>query len=211
MTARAARGTPAAEVGKQRVRRAHRRQVLAIPAGAVTMLVAFGLLTGAGYLIGVIAFTGAPGSTLLRRGLVWSGPAALLAAATGGYVAAYLAGLGVRAAATIGLAAVLVGLAVVVAVGDIMAGDAVDFHSLSIAMGLDEPARPPEGAIPANVEESMPADANVAEPSEIAMRRTRRSLGWVGVFVVALLSAGATGGWARTIHAGGRRAGPGGQ
>lgn len=163
--------------------------MVALPGGALAALGFLSVLLGLLYVSGLLAVTGSPGSTLLRRGLLWGGPAALVASVVGGYVAAWLAGGSARAAMMTGLVSVALALAITVTLVDIYAGDAIDFQSALVALVVENPARTPVEAIPDPVKDSMTSRSAVAEPSEVAMRRTRRAIGWLGVFTISPLAA----------------------
>ncbi len=192
----AGRLTPAKSRRDEDSRPRRLRQMVALPGGAVATIGFFSILVGLLYVSGLLGVTGSPGSALLRRALLWGGPAALVASAVGGYVAAWLAGGTPRAAIMTGLVSVALTLTITVTLVDISAGDAIDFHSVLVALGVEKPARLPVEAMPAAVKDSMTSRSAVAEPSEVAIRRTRGAIGWLGFFIISLLAAGAVGGGA---------------
>ncbi|HEV2106864.1 MAG TPA: hypothetical protein VGR16_01230 [Thermomicrobiales bacterium] len=176
------------------------RAALAVPAGAILAVVIFALLLGLGYLVAAIAFSGAPPSALARGSLLWSGPVAILSAAVGGYLAARLAGGAMRRLVTAGGLSALGAVLLVIALIAGIAGSAFDFHSASIALGITEPARLPEEAVPTAVARSLPSDAPLIEPSDLAWRRTIKAVGWLASLCVLLIVAGALGGWVRVLE-----------
>lgn len=168
--------------------------MVALPGGALAALGFLSVLLGLLYVSGLLAVTGSPGSTLLRRGLLWGGPAALVASVVGGYVAAWLAGGSARAAMMTGLVSVALALAITVTLVDIYAGDAIDFQSALVALVVENPARTPVEAIPDPVKDSMTSRSqcggHAGRLAGSGFLLSRRSP----------LAAGAAGGWASASH-----------
>ncbi len=176
------------------------RAALAMLAGAIVAVITFALLLGLGYLLGLIAVSGAPPSELARRVLLWSGPVAILAAAAGGYLGARLAGGTMGRLVIAGGLSALIAVLLVVVLIDGIAGGAFDFHSLAISLRFIEPARLAAEAVPTAVSGSLSTDAGVVEVAEIAQRRTIKAVGWLAMFSILLMVAGALGGWVRFLQ-----------
>jgi hypothetical protein len=173
------------------------RALASVLAGAIVTVITGSILVGLGYRIGVIAISGAPASELARRALLWTGPALILAAASGGYLASRLAGRRTVASLSVGALNACAAILLVVAMLNIFMAASFDFRSASIALGFTERARTAEAPMTVGGFRSGSVES---ESVDRARRRTVRAVGWMASFTTLVVIAGAVGGWLGAVQ-----------
>lgn len=167
----------------------------AVLAGGVIAVLGFVALAAAGLVIGWAAFSGMARADQALAAFLWLGLGAILAWAAGGWAAARTARPPVRTGSLPGLFAGLFALLLLVGFGSVFLNEVVDFSSVAVALGIDDPNNGE-----ANIPEALPAPAagtmQPTEPVVIARRRTIDAIGYVAMVGLLVLLAAVLGGFA---------------
>ncbi|CAA9559354.1 MAG: hypothetical protein AVDCRST_MAG19-1676 [uncultured Thermomicrobiales bacterium] len=163
--------------------------------GGLVALLALAVLTAIGLGAGWVALRGAPRSDLALAALLCLGVAAVLGWAAGGWAASRLARPPVGRGPLRGLVAGVLALLLLVGLGFVFLREAVDLHSIAVALGAVDAGRGEGGGVPAPVATAVATGAvRTNEPTEIARDRTLDSMGFAAGFVLLLLGASVLGG-----------------
>lgn len=167
-----------------------RRRLAAIATGSAAAVALFAVLAATGLGIAWLARSAATRADLALAGLLWLGVAATVAWATGGWIAGRLARVAPNHAPSLGLGAAtgLLALALLLGLGNVAVGDAVDLASAAYALGLgDTPER--TAAAPNRATAAPVGSIQTSEAARIARRRTLDSVLYLAALGVLLLGA----------------------
>jgi len=156
-----------------------------ILATAVVLLILAAAGLGGGWLL----LSGAPRAEQARAALLWLAAGGPVACFVGGWVAARAGGTAGGPAARLGLAVGAIALLLLGGLAYGLLGEAVDFGSVAVALGLAEvePITPPPAV--AGLDPTL-------HPPELARERTLQTIAYAGAMVGLAVGAAGLGGLA---------------
>ena len=160
-----------------------------------TTLVVFVLLVGAANLIAWFLIDWPVTGDHVRTVLIWSSIGAVIAFASGGWLAAPLRRIDRKGpAAAVGALVGLGALLIIIVSIKIGLGEQMDFHSVAVAVGYTE-VRPATEQLPFPIATSPPEVQTTVDENGLARTRSLTTLAYLVILGLSGISAGATGGW----------------
>jgi len=158
-------------------------------------LVVFILLIGAANLVAWFLLDWPVTGTHIRTLLIWSSIFAVIAFASGGWLAARLRRIDRKGpAAAVGALVGLGSLLIIIVSIQIALGEQMDFHSVAVAVGYIE-VRPATEQLPFPIVTSPPDAPTTVDENELARTRSLTTMAYLVILGLSGISAGATGGW----------------
>lgn len=171
----------------------------AVIVGAAVALLGTGLLASAGVVVAGMVVEGAIQAEQARLALMWGGSAAIVAFASGGWLAGRLSdGASARRGIELGIAAAMIALLTAGLLFGIFLGPAADFHAVAVALQVTGAEDVPVGALPTSIATPPPGVGRTTDAEQVAQTRTVETLIYLGAFMLMLLSSAAAGGWTTT-------------